>query len=105
MADLHTDGLSASSVDEDFHGFMAYVAPGNSFPLTTKRGFTLKAGYENRVVIRAVDIQTAEETRASVNPSARNCYFADEKPLDLHRNYSQVPPYFTLFGVLLCFTT
>ena len=89
MADLHTDWISASSVDADFQGFLAYVAPGNSFPLTTKRGFTLKAGHENRVVIRAVDIQTAEETRSSVAPTLRNCYFPDEKPLDLHQNYSQ----------------
>ena len=99
MADLHTDWLSASSVDEDFSGFMAYVAPGNSFPLTTKEGFTLKAGHENRVVIKAVDIQTDPGTK-SINSTKRNCYFPDEYPLHLHLNYSQVRLWFPISHVL-----
>ena len=89
MLDLHTDWLSPSSVDEDFHGFVGYVAAGNSFPLTTKKGFSIRAGYENRVAIRAVDIQTDPQIANSIDPSKRNCLFDNEVALKVHRNYTQ----------------
>ena len=41
----------------------SYVSAGDSFPLTTKKGFSLRAGFENRVAIRAVDIETEPQTR------------------------------------------
>ncbi len=54
MLDAHTDWLSSGSVDEDFHGFVAYVNSGDQFPLTYQEGIRLKAGHENLVKIKPV---------------------------------------------------
>ena len=75
---------------EDFHGFVGYVSAGDSFPLTTKKGFSIRAGFENRVAIRAVDIETDPQTKSSIESEKRNCFFYDEYQLDMHDNYTQV---------------
>jgi hypothetical protein len=84
MLDAHTDWLTSSSVDEDFQGFVAYVAPGESFPLTFKTGVRLRPGHENMVAIRAVDVRTDPLTK-SINATIRNCLFPDEFELKLHK--------------------
>jgi hypothetical protein len=89
MMDSHADWLRSSSVDEDFNGFVAYVASGNTFPLTTKKGFRLKPGHENMVAIKAVDVITDAKT-IHIDPELRNCLFHDEIELKLHKEYSQV---------------
>lgn len=88
LLDLHSDAISTASVNEDFQGFIGYVAAGDSFPLTTKKGFALRPGHENRVSIQAVDIDTATDTE-SISAEKRNCHFHDEIQLKMHVNYTQ----------------
>lgn len=88
LLDLHTDALSTASVNEDFQGFIGYVAAGDSFPLTTKKGFSLRPGHENRVAIHAVDIESDLDTE-SISSEKRNCHFHNEIQLKMHVNYTQ----------------
>lgn len=56
--------------------------------MTTKGGFFIRPGYENRVAIKAVHVETAEDTE-SISAVDRNCYFKDEYQLEMHQKYSQ----------------
>ena len=47
-----------------------------------------RAGYENQVAIRAVDIETDPQTKA-IQAEKRNCFFNDEFKLKMHENYTQ----------------
>ncbi len=89
MLDAHTDWLSKGSVYEDFDGFVAYVGPTNSFPLTKMRGVKIKPGHENNVVLRAQSIWTSMDTK-SIEPERRGCIFEEEKDMKIHACYTQV---------------
>ena len=60
----------------------------DSFPLTGRQSFLLKPGQESYVAITATSVISDEAVR-DIEPSKRNCFFHDEHPLELHRNYSQ----------------
>ena len=66
----------------------SYVSAGDSFPLTTKKGFSLRAGFENRVAIRAVDIETEPQTRVpSMSFYPDFIQILSRFYLDIHRGF------------------
>ena len=67
---------------------MTVVDSGGKYPLTDQNGFLVRPGHQNYVVLDAVEVK-ADPTIKSINPDKRNCYFADEHPLEMHKNYSQ----------------
>ena len=41
LVDSHDDWIDASTISEDFQGFIAYVSSGYSYPLTARQGFQI----------------------------------------------------------------
>ena len=88
VLDAHSDQISPGTVFDDFKGFVTVVGDKSSFPLTKRNSFLLKPGRENYVSISAVNV-ISDKTIRSIDPQKRICYFYDEHPLELHKNYSQ----------------
>ena len=88
ILDAHSDKISSGSVSDDFRGFMTAVDSGDKFPLTTQKGFLIRPGHQNYVVLDAVEVK-ADYAIKSIKAKKRNCYFSDEFPLRMHTNYSQ----------------
>ena len=90
VLDAHSDKISIGSVFDSFKGFVAIVGNKNEHPLTKKHGFLLRAGQENYVSLSATKIEANENIRPiEISPGKRECYFHEEHPLKLHKNYSQ----------------
>ena len=88
MIDAHSDQISPGTSFDNFKGLIAVVDDKRNFPLTKRQSFLIESGKENYVSISAFDIISDESIR-KIDPEQRNCYFFDEHPLDLHKNYSQ----------------
>ena len=88
ILDAHTDRISSGSVSDDFRGFVATVNSGDEYPLTSQKGFLIRPGHQNYVILSAQQVK-ADPGIKSINPNNRNCYFSDERPLAMHKNYSQ----------------
>ena len=67
---------------------MAVVDNRKNFPLTKRKSFLLEPGAENYVSISAMNIKSDEAIR-KIDSQKRFCYFYDEHPLDLYKNYTQ----------------
>jgi hypothetical protein len=88
ILDAHSNKISSGSVSDDFRGFMTAVDSGDKFPLTDQKGFLIRPGHQNYVVLDAVQVK-ADHAIKSIREEKRLCYFADEHPLKMHTNYSQ----------------
>ena len=88
VLDAHSDRVSSGTISDNFRGFITVVDGKEKYPLTSRNSFTLSPGRENYIALSAFEIY-ADEGLKSINPSKRNCYFPDESPLDMHKNYSQ----------------
>ena len=88
VLDAHSDKISIGSVFDSFKGFVATVGNKNEYPLTKKHGFLLRAGQENYVSLSATKVEADKNIR-HISPEKRECFFHDEHPLRLHRNYSR----------------
>ena len=80
--------MSSGTIFDNFKGFVTLVGGRDSFPLTGRQSFLLKPGQESYVAITATSVISDEAVR-DIEPGKRNCFFHDEHPLKLHRNYSQ----------------
>ena len=88
VLDAHSDQISHGTVFDDFKGFVAVVDNRKNFPLTKTKSFLLEPGAENYVSISAMNIKSDEAIR-KIDSQKRFCYFYDEHPLDLYKNYTQ----------------
>ncbi len=88
ILDAHTDLISPASVEKDFKGFIAVVDAIDSFPLTEQKSIYLRPGFDNLVALAATDIKADDGIR-NLDSVVRNCYFKDEHPLKLNKDYSQ----------------
>ena len=87
--DAHTDLVEALSINTDIAGFNAVIAPTSDFPLTSQKGFEVKAGHKNLIALSATKIDADDGIR-NIEPVRRNCRFPDEsEDLKLHKKYSQ----------------
>ena len=59
-----------------------------SFPLTQRHSFLLKPGQQSYVAISATSV-ISDDGIKDIDPQDRKCYFTDEYPLKLYKNYSQ----------------
>ena len=88
VLDRHSDKLSASTVMENFLGFITVIDDNDKYPLTSATSLIARPGYETNMAIHAVKVESHEEIR-KIDPKKRNCYFPDEYELDMHHSYSQ----------------
>ena len=89
VLDAHTDLLSASSVAEDFKGFVGLISGKGDFPMVKSKGFFIRPGHVNYVSLTATMIEAKQDLR-SLEPWRRKCIFSDEtQNLTLHRKYTQ----------------
>ena len=88
ILDAHNDQISSGTVFDDFKGFVTLVGGRESFPLTQRHSFLLKPGQQSYVAISATSV-ISDEGIKDIDPIERNCYFWDEHPLQLYKNYSQ----------------
>ncbi len=91
--DAHTDLIAASSVREDFQGFLAVVSERESYPLTSQKSIRIRAGHVTEVALNAIDIQASDEIEEE-DIAHRQCYFPVEKKnvgidLSINTNYTQ----------------
>ena len=89
MLDSHSDLLSASSISDDFEGFLAVINDNKQFPMTNQKSVLIRPGQHNLVSIDAKRVSAKKEIR-KYQPDKRNCYFYDENPLKAYTNYSQL---------------
>ena len=88
ILDAHSDIVAGSSIQEDVDGFFAIVDSGNQYPMTLRRSLLIRPGHENTVALKATKV-TAVKDLESIDPQRRQCYFKNEKKLELHQKYSQ----------------
>ena len=89
ILDAHSDQLDFSSINEDFHGFIAMVNGKDIFPITDLNNIKILPGHENFVAISAYDVTGTEDFHHNLSPEERNCYYPNEKDLVLFQNYSK----------------
>ena len=88
VLDAHTDRVSSGTISDNFRGFITVVDGGDRYPLTTRNSFLVRPGKENYVSINAIVVE-AEQGVRKINATKRDCYFSDENPLEMHKQYSQ----------------
>ena len=88
VLDAHSDRVSSATISDNFRGFITVVDGKEKYPLTSRNSFTISPGRENYVALSAFEIY-ADESLRTIKPKDRKCYFSDENPLDMHKNYSQ----------------
>jgi hypothetical protein len=89
VLDSHSDILSASSIDEDKHGFVGLITQGGKFPQINAGGFDIKPGHKNVVGLTATMI-SADDALQNMDPKSRNCFFQSESiSLKIFKNYTQ----------------
>ena len=88
VLDAHTDRVSSGTVSDNYRGFITVVDGRDKYPLTTRNSFLVRPGKENYVAINAIQV-FAEPGVEKVNATKRDCYFSNEYPLEMHKNYSQ----------------
>lgn len=72
-----------------YFSFVAVIDAKAKFALTNRKGIVLRPGQHNFVAISAVSVESEEDIR-KIEPVERNCYFKDEHPLKLLKDYTQV---------------
>ena len=88
VLDRHSNRISASTVIDDFQGFVTVIDGSDKYPLTSSSSLIARPGYVTNMEIRSVKVQALQEIRDFV-PEKRNCYFPDEYSLEMHKLYSQ----------------
>ena len=89
MLDSHSDLLSASSISDDFEGFLAVINDNKQFPITSQRSVLIRPGQHNLVSIDAKRVSARKDIRKYL-PDKRNCFFYDENSLTAYSNYSHL---------------
>ena len=89
MLDSHSDLLSASSISDDFEGFLAVINDNKQFPITNQKSVLIRTGQHNLVSIDAKRVSARKDIRKYV-PDKRNCFFYDEHSLTAYSNYSHL---------------
>ena len=88
VLDAHTNRVSSGTVSDNFRGFVTVVDGPDKYPLTSRKSFLIRPGKANYVAINSIQVE-AEPGVKKVNAMKRDCYFTNEYPLDMHKNYSQ----------------
>ena len=89
MLDSHSDLLSASSISDDFEGFLAVINDNKQFPITSQKSVLIRPGQHNLVSIDAKRVSARKDIRKYL-PDKRNCFFYDENSLTAYSNYSHL---------------
>ena len=89
VLDAHSDLVSPGSVADRFRGFVVLIDGNNDYPLSSRRSFLLKPGYESLVQISATQVYGTSGIKKYIKPNRRGCYFPDEFRLEMYKEYSQ----------------
>jgi hypothetical protein len=88
VLDLHSDSLSASSLDQETQEFFGVITQSRNFPQVNISGFDIKPGHKTILALSATIITT--ENIENIDKSSRNCYFEWESNfLKIYQNYTQ----------------
>ena len=88
VLDLHSDILSASSVESETQGFVGLITQGGNFPQRNLGGFDIKPGYKNSLALSA-SIVSADRELADISPESRNCSFDwENSSLKIFKQYT-----------------
>ena len=88
VVDRHSDMLSASTVMDNFQGFITVVNGNDKYPMTSSSSLIARPGYETNMEVEPTQFYAEKEIR-DWTPEKRKCYFSDEFSLDMHQLYSQ----------------
>lgn len=88
VVDRHSDIISASTVMDNFQGFVTVVDDNDKYPLTSSSSLIARPGYETNMEVKSTQVYAENEIR-DFGPEKRDCYFPDELDLDMHQLYSQ----------------
>ena len=88
ILDAHKDLLTSGTVTDNFNGFVAKITSKNEYPMMRKHSLMIKPGQVNKIAISAVNIKADKKIR-TLSTATRQCYFNDEHPLEMHKQYSQ----------------
>jgi hypothetical protein len=87
--DGHWHSIPVSAIEENFEGFTAIIDAGNQYPqLESNRKINLMAGHENLVSLSAFKV-TTDQSVFHLSPDDRQCFFAEEKKLTIHKHYTR----------------
>ena len=89
VLDAHSDLVSPGSVADRFRGFVVLIDGINDYPLSSRRSFLLKPGYESMVQISASQVYGTSGVKKYIKSNRRGCYFPDEHQLKMYKEYSQ----------------
>ena len=90
VLDAHSDQFSATSVQNDFDGFMGLINPSGSFPSTFYERFQIRPGHLNSISITATKIDANDDMK-DMHVNDRQCLFSHENSdLQIHQEYSYV---------------
>ena len=89
ILDAHSDKVASSSISTDIDGFFAIVDSGNHYPMTLRKSTLIRPGHDNMVAIKATKVTSDDRIRTAASPEKRQCLFADERQLTLHKKYTQ----------------
>ena len=88
VVDRHSNMLSASTVMDDFQGFVTVIDGNDKYPLTSSSSLIARPGYVTNMEVSSTQVFAENEIRDS-SPKKRHCYFPDEFSLEMHQVYSQ----------------
>ena len=88
IIDGHSNKVSSGTVKQNYKGFITLVDDNDKFPLLSSSKLILRPGFESNIEVDAIQLDSKDETK-KYGPQRRNCYFPDEKKLDIHKRYSQ----------------
>ena len=63
VVDRHSNKLSASTVMDNFQGFVTVVDGNDKYPLTSSSSLIARPGYETNMEIKSINLHSLEETR------------------------------------------
>ena len=89
VLDAHSDLVAPGSVGDRFRGFLVLIDGNNDYPLSSRRSFLLKPGYEHLVEISASQVYGTSGIKKHITSDRRGCYFQDEYQLEMYKEYSQ----------------
>ena len=100
--DLHSNLVSLGTLDQDYDAFKLFVGQPDEFPVIKQRSVRLRPGDEHFVELAAkvgtiptsytfvtfFQVISSSEDIRDVAPEARQCYFEDERELELYKRYT-----------------
>ena len=84
--DLHSNTVSFGTLDQRHSAFSLFIGAPHDFPMMREQSLQSQPGREHFIDLSAT-LVTTKDLRG-IDPSARDCFFADEGDLDFYKSYT-----------------